>query len=599
MERLLELLAQIAGLVESATDPERPLAAVPQDELESLLSDLQAAYAEAREGPLTTEAVDQLEQATGAIQQIVVEDNARLAEQEALEERAAALDALALPTAQEEEPEPEPEPAVEEESSAAESEPAVQPDEETQAETPLEPVLVPATAAPAPITRQRVPLARMRERQPATAKPLPRQEANRRRVIAAAGLPNVAPGGEFATRRDLSETLIRTWDANMGAAGDGVQVAVARVETPYDDDHRIGADASPFTTSAVIERAVSDFGDTLTAAGGICAPSEPYYPQAMISTSGRPVFDGLPRVGASRGGINWVTPPTLASITASPAGSQVAGTAIAQVTAAQDAANATKPHQFISCGTPQSAQIYAVTNILEFGNMQGRTYPELVDAWTSLAEAAWARFAENLLLSGIVSGSTAVTSVQSLGASRDILNYATQAAEGYRSRHRMADDARLVVMFPHWLVGAIQSDVWSGFNTGSDEAASVTQGRIESWFASRNIRIIWFRDGVGPGNPSAQIFPAQAAGALLGWPKQVQWYMFHEGAWLILDGGTLDLGIVRDSTLNAANKYQLFFESFENVAFVGIESLRIRTTICVNGATAGTVDPNTICDGGS
>jgi len=592
MDRLLELLARIAELVSGAADPERPYAEVPQDELEVLLSDLQAAYAEARDGTLTTAVIDALEQGASAVQAIVAEDNTRVEEVEALEARAAELDALAQVASDEPEADETPdEPPVE-----AEPEPAEEPADEPETSAEAEPVLVPAQAAPVPATRPRVPLSRMRERQPTSSRPAPRQEATRRRVIAAAGLPNVVANAEFASRRELSETFIRTWDANIGATGDGVQVAVARVQTPYDDEHIVGPDASPFSTTTVMERVATEFA--LTAAGGICAPTEPYYPQAMISTSARPIFDGLPRIQATRGGINWVAPPTLASITTSPSG-QVAVTAIAQVTASQDAANATKPHQFISCGSPQSAQIYAVTNILEFGNMQGRTYPELVDAWTSLAEAAWARFAENLLLSAIVTGSTAVTSVQVLGVARDILNQATVAAAAYRNRHRMSPDATIVTMFPQWLVGAIQSDIWSAFNTGDDEANTVTQALIENWFRVRNIRVIWFQDGVGPGNPSAQIFPAQAAGALLNWPKVCQWYMFHEGAWMILDGGTLDLGIVRDSTLNAANKYQMFFESFENMAFVGIESLRIRSTICVNGATAGTIDPTTICDGGS
>jgi hypothetical protein len=388
MDRLLELLAQIAALMDGAADPERPLAAVPQEELETLLSDLQAAYADTRENALlTTEVIDALERGTEAIQSVIVEDNLRVEEHSALEARAAELDALALPTAQEEEPDApaEDNPAeapAEEPAAPAEPAPEAAPEAEVvEAEIVEERVLVPAT-------RQRVPLSRMRERQPSSARPVPSREALRRRVIAAAGLPNVQAGGEFGSRRELSDALIRTWDANMGAAGDGVQVAVARVETPYRDDHVIGPDASPFTTTSVMERVSNDFMESLVAAGGICAPTEPYYPQAMISTSGRPVFDGLPRVQATRGGINWIAPPTLASINTTTGSSSSATTAITQITAAQDAANATKPHQFIACGAPQSAQIYATTNILEFGNMQGRTYPELVDAWTGLAEAA-------------------------------------------------------------------------------------------------------------------------------------------------------------------------------------------------------------------
>jgi hypothetical protein len=36
----------------------------------------------------------------------------------------------------------------------------------------------------------------------------------------------------------------------------------------------------------------------------------------------------------------------------------------------------------------------------------------------------------------------------------------------------------------------------------------------------------------------------------------------HEGAFLSLDGGEFDLGIVRDSTLNATNDAEFFAESF-------------------------------------
>jgi len=45
---------------------------------------------------------------------------------------------------------------------------------------------------------------------------------------------------------------------------------------------------------------------------------------------------------------------------------------------------------------------------------------------------------------------------------------------------------------------------------------------------------------------------------------------------LFLESGTLDLGIVRDSTPNATNDANLFAETFEQVAPVGPESLRSR-----------------------
>lgn len=593
MERLLELLARIAQLQADAENSERPLGALDQAELDELTAELRVEYQSVRDrGEVNAAVVEVLSQATDAIAVCVQEDNTRVEEHAALEAQLAELDARLAgsePAASDEEPEAEPAPEPEPEPAP---EPEATPEPTPAVEQQPEPVSVAAATTPAPA---RTPIRSLRERTPATARPQPRlDEPDRPRVIAAAGLPNVQAGGEFSSRRQLAETMIRSWDANRQAAGDGMQVAVARVQRPFPDERTVSSGFSATRNSEIMQAGVEAWDNARVAAGGICAPTQPLYDQAMISQSARPVRDGLPAFGADRGGINWLAPPSLASISTS-GGSAAVG----QVTAAQDAASATKTHQFVTCGAASSAQVYAITSILEFGNMMGRTFPELVEAWVGLAEAAFARFAENLLLSTIANGSTAVTTQQRLGAARDLLNYVTLAATAYRNRHRMDPDATLVVIFPAWLVGALQSDVAMAFNTGDDDLMSVTRMAVEAWFANRNIRIIWTQDGVGPGNPAAQIFPTQAAGLLNGWPTVVQWYMFHEGAWLVLDGGTLDLGIVRDSTLNSQNRYQIFFESFENVVFTGVESLRVRSTICVNGATSGTVAPTTICQGGS
>jgi hypothetical protein len=58
-----------------------------------------------------------------------------------------------------------------------------------------------------------------------------------------------------------------------------------------------------------------------------------------------------------------------------------------------------------------------------------------------------------------------------------------------------------------------------------------------------------------------------------------------------LDGGRLDLGIVRDSTLDATNDYETFVEVFESLAFRGFSSGAIQyvATISATGASTGTV----------
>lgn len=69
--------------------------------------------------------------------------------------------------------------------------------------------------------------------------------------------------------------------------------------------------------------------------------------------------------------------------------------------------------------------------------------------------------------------------------------------------------------------------------------------------------------------------------------------LYPEGSWLFLDGGTLDLGFVRDSTLNSTNDYQVFAETFEAVALVGVESLALTMDLCPSGAGSATasIDP--------
>ena len=52
----------------------------------------------------------------------------------------------------------------------------------------------------------------------------------------------------------------------------------------------------------------------------------------------------------------------------------------------------------------------------------------------------------------------------------------------------------------------------------------------------------------------------------------------------------LNLGIVRDSTLNSTNDFQIFGETFENVALIGPQQAAywITATLCPNGEFPGT-----------
>jgi hypothetical protein len=63
-----------------------------------------------------------------------------------------------------------------------------------------------------------------------------------------------------------------------------------------------------------------------------------------------------------------------------------------------------------------------------------------------------------------------------------------------------------------------------------------------------------------------------------------------------LDGGRLDLGIIRDSLTSATNDFQTFVESFETAAFRGLECYQVQSTIKVTGGSAGTVSSSSYAE---
>ena len=124
----------------------------------------------------------------------------------------------------------------------------------------------------------------------------------------------------------------------------------------------------------------------------------------------------------------------------------------------------------------------------------------------------------------------------------------------------------------------------------------VSDDQVTALLRAQGINPIFHLDGQSAADLSGaggvgQQFLAQATGAINPFPGKVVWYLFPEGAVQFLDGGRLDLGVVRDSGLDATNDYELFIETFEALAFRGFTGGAIQyvSTLCANGASAGTV----------
>lgn len=474
----------------------------------------------------------------------------------------------------EDEPEDEgdPEATPEDEPAAEVDPPADDPEADAEPAADADPVPTPELE---PVTAASRGRRRGSYRRTAAQDPVPAAAAgDTRELIALAGIPGEFEAGATITREQASRLVSQRWNRSHGGEyAQDMPLVRVKVNTPDDRTLMEGDDSGNWNK---IQAVVGP--EALTAAGGICAPPEPYYELQLLSTDETPVVDSLPRFGAERGGLRWMTPPTLASIT----------TAVGVKTAANDAlggTNATKTSQVLPCPAQQTVTIDAIYHQVTIGNFAQRTWPELVDNFMALTSAAHARVRETKMLDAIKNGSTAVTGAQYNGAINTLIPELNVLTDALRSRHRMATGARFRAWFPRWLLGLLITDLQRGqFDRFSRDRAGV-----EAIIRDAGVEPTWYFDSETGGG---QVFGTQGAGAAQIYPSTMKWYLAPEGSWLRLDGGELDIGIVRDSVLNATNDFSSFGEVFETIAFIGIESLAITTSICANGVVSAPAAPS-------
>lgn len=407
-------------------------------------------------------------------------------------------------------------------------------------------------------------------------------------IIAAADVRGISSGSVIPSARALAQAILdRRTSMSRTFGGDGEQALVASIKTDdwYEEARYLNSNDTEGNRNKVeaVVAALQGHNDALVAAGGLYGPVDTSWDiYELGETLGRPVKDSLPSFKADRGGLRFMTPPVLADLE----GAVSVWTLQDDIEAAQDGSTKEKPCIRVNAGVEVTVYLEAQPLCLTFGNMGARAYPELVERHISLAMVQQARFAESRILTRIGTLSTQVTAAKQLGVARDILVQVDTAAAALRNRHRLDPEAPLRAIFPVWFKNALRSDLVKQIpGDGQDAALALADATIERWFTERKVTVTWALDA-----EAGQYFGTQANGALVNFPESVVWYLFPEGTFLFLEEANLDLGIVRDSTLNSTNDYKMFVETFENVAKVGVESLRVTSELAIAGAAAGTVD---------
>lgn len=567
--------------------PQRPedLGAAEADELRGLLDRLREIGAELRAGTLdvgdlTPEQVKEQLAAAVEMRRAISDE---LAEREQAEDNYVAdVAELTAELGVEDEPaeddEPTPEPApdpegddgavaelaaeVEESAEAAEEEPAEETEPAAEATEVIDAEAVAAAAAPRKLRIPRGP-----RRHQVSARP-----SNDLAFTAAAGVEGFREAMPLSSRQLAEAVIAKRERAVATARGNSENVVVASLDWSdrYSEERKLYNDLAADTEK--IDAVVSDAA--LTASGGWCAPTVPMYDVLQISSAERPVRDSLPDFNAVRGGVRYTGGLSIADI----------DDAITVVTSDMDEQGGTfgeKGCQVVECPEISETLLEAISKCLQFGNLASRAWPELVEAFNSAAMAAHAREAETELLDAMAAVSTNVTRAAQYGATSTILAGVLQAAAGMRSRHRLAEAARFRALLPEWLPELLMNDLgnqqFGRFDIYSREG-------IADLLSRAGVSPVWYKDEV---TGSGQIFAAQGAGAAVtAFPTSVRGFVYQEGTFTFLDGGRLDLGIVRDSTLNANNNYQIFAETFEGLIFTGVESLEITWTVCPSGEVA-------------
>lgn len=406
---------------------------------------------------------------------------------------------------------------------------------------------------------------------PADRRPVAQASVAPVAITAGADIPGYTAGSAITDMNEVAQAMSkRLHTLRRVNGGDGEQHIVASITTQYPEERTLSTDAESNWNK--IQNVVGP--EALVASGGHQAPFEVKYDIFGLGTATRPVRDALPRFQADRGGIRYIVPPVLSDY----------ANAVGIWTAANDSAETPSPSSKLSLTVTAASETTvatdAVTLQLQFGNLLTRAYPELIARHNELGLIQHAREAEQNLLTKIGDASTAVTSSSIIGVARDFLVQIGRASAAYRSRHRLEADAPLRAIMPAWIKDAMAADL--ALSMPGDSLLNA-YAEIDGLLAARGINVTYTIDG-------SALTSSQGAGAMNEFTDTFVWYLFAEGTFLFLDGGTLDLGIIRDSTLVGTNDYKMFVETFEGVAKVGVESLKVTSTISVNGAAAALRD---------
>lgn len=416
-------------------------------------------------------------------------------------------------------------------------------------------------------------------------------------ITAAADVPMFSNGEPIPTLDDL----VRAMTARASALGIGngtphfVPLAKIKRQFPLvvDAENMTPAQQKAAWDEMLADRAggspsVQANMEALVAAGGWCAPSEIRYD--FFDVSGVSGLVDLPTFGVRRGGLRWPTSLSLFdffALSGAPASGLPSNATMPwEWTETDDILAATGATPTKTCLRPpcpgyneERLRVFGLCVLA--GNLTEDAFPELIRHFVGLTVTAHARVINRRMLLLMATASTATTpTVAGETAVNAWLGGLSLNATDYRAKFGMAENAVLEIVAPSWAREVLRSDLAKKNGLDRLDAADAY---LMSLFDVRNLRVQWVQDwqtrlasGIAP----------NGGGIPTNWPTTATAMMFAPGTFGRGNGMTLDLGVVRDSVLNADNDHTAAWsEEATMLAKFGNESRLITLNTVAGGVT--------------
>lgn len=387
-------------------------------------------------------------------------------------------------------------------------------------------------------------------------------------ITAAADVFGYSPGQQLDPS-DLANALHSKARSLPDSDGRETVYPVATITRPFHPEY----DLSDVSDEARWDKIAEGTNPSaLVAAGGWCAPSQIVYDLFEVECTNDTLFR-LPTFRVTRGGITWPVfeafDPDLDPGFIWTEEDDIAATG----------GTPTKPCVRIPCPTFNECRLDAVGLCVTAGNLMDRAYPEQIRWFINRAVRAFERVDSVRQLNAVIADSVAVTIPESFGAASAIISALLLQAADYRQVNGLCCGQSLDVVLPCWAADLVKSDIARQDGTLSTGTLP-SDGEVRSWFASANLNVEFINHWQAiDATPPATAWPATIQ-ALLGYP----------GSYVRFDGGELNLGVVRDSTLNETNDFTaVWFEQFYCVGRRGPQSRIITIPVCPSGEVGGAV----------